>query len=177
MESPSWAIEDYSWLHACPSSSKESWGKAAKEMTEPRPTPTCTLCDIQGHATQNCMELHLLRTHMDGIEETDGAPVVTILDPRVVKNKSLRTNHPCVVCDLYGHYSHHFPKLPEYRSALRNLQKHSRKSYITILEEIHPSVSSSDTTNTIYMISTSSSPFHSSVVEDPPDLFQHHFRR
>ena len=35
---------------------------------------------------------------------------------------------------------------------------------------IHPSTSFLDTNNTIYMISTSSSPSSSSTMEDPPDI-------
>ena len=88
----------------------------------------------------------------------------------MVKNKSLRTNHPCAVCSLYGHYSHHFPDFLEYRALLRDLCKHSHESDITILDEIHPLASSSDTTNTIYTISSSSSPSVYSVIEDPFDL-------
>ena len=47
---------------------------------------------------------------------------------------------------------------------------HSCKSEITILEDIHPLVSSSEETNTIYMIYSSSSPSLSSVVEYPYNL-------
>ena len=50
----------------------------------------------------------------------------------------------------------------------------TRESETTIIEEIHPPASSSNT-NTIYTISTSSSTFPPSTVEDPPDLSQHHF--
>ena len=138
---------------------KKVRGNATKEMAEPHSTPTCALYDIQGHATQKFLDLTLLHTHMDAMGENDSVPAVTILDPRVVKNKSLRTNHPCVVCDLYGHYSHHFSDLPEYQSTLRDLQKHSCESDVTILKEIHPLVSSPDITNTIYTISSSNSAY------------------
>lgn len=30
----------------------------------------------------------------------------------------LRTNHPCALCDLHGHYSHCFPRLDEFRDCL-----------------------------------------------------------
>jgi hypothetical protein len=28
--------------------------------------------------------------------------------------KSLCMNHPCALCNTYGHYSHHYPKLPQF---------------------------------------------------------------
>ena len=128
------------------------------------------MSDVQIHATQNCPDFPILRTHMRTIVKIDNAPVVNIPTIPAVKNKSLQTNHPCANCGLYGHYSHHFPNLSKYRSLLSDLHKNSRESKITILGEIHPSASSSYTNNTIYMISTSSRSFPSSSMEYPSDL-------
>ena len=109
------------------------------------------------------------------VVETDDALVVHVPSIPVVKNKLLQTNHPCAICGLYGHYSHHCPNFPKYRSLLSDRRKHSCESEITILEEIHPLTSSSNTNNIVYMISTSNSPSSSSTTEDPPDISQHHF--
>ena len=147
-------------------------GKTPKEMTEPHPPPTCALCDVQGHVTQNCPYFPIVCTHMNTIVKNDDNPVVNVPTVPVVKNKSLWTYHSCEVCGLYGHYSHHFPNFPEYRSLLSDLHKHCRESEIIFLEDIHPSASSSNTNNTIYTISTSSCPFPSLTVKDPPDLSQ-----
>ena len=53
---------------------------------------------------------------------------------------------------------------------LSDLHKHSHKSEIIVLEKMHPLTSSSDTNNTIYMISIPSSPSPSSTIEYPSDL-------
>ena len=120
-----------------------------KAKTEPCLNPICSLYDIEGHATQNCPNLPLLCTHMDTIVDTNDAPVVNVPDPLVVKNKSLRTNDPFAVCSLYGHYYHHFKDFPKYRSLLHDLRKHSPESDVTVLEEINPLASSSNTSDTI----------------------------
>ena len=156
---------------------KKAGVKAAKATTKPRPAPPCMLCDTQGHATQNCPELPILHTHMEAMDTSNCTPVLfTVPNSPTFKNKSLRTNHPCAVCELYGHYSHHCQDLTEYQSTIRDLRQHSSESDITILEEFHPATSSLDTTNTIYMISSSASPSISPIVEDPSDLFMHCFK-
>ena len=53
------------------------------------------------------------------------------------KNKSLRKNHACTFCSLYGHYYHHYQDLGEFRASLRNLQKNSLESEIMVIKEIH----------------------------------------
>ena len=68
---------------------KKAGGKAAKETKEPCLDPPCTLCNIQGHATQNFPEFSILSTHMDAMDTSDETPIVTILDMPMVKNKSL----------------------------------------------------------------------------------------
>jgi hypothetical protein len=50
----------------------------------------------------------------------DNTPVVelTLPDSAKKRNKALHTNHPCALCDTYGHYSHHCPELPKLKDAL-----------------------------------------------------------
>ena len=48
---------------------------------------------------------------------------VSLPDAAKSKNKALCTNHPCALCDVYGHYSHHCPELPRFRDALQALRK------------------------------------------------------
>ena len=133
------------------------------------------MCDVQGHATQKFPNIPMLHAHLDAMDSTKNIPVVVLSSGPTTKNKSLRKNHACALCGLYGHYSHHFQDLAEFWAALRNIQKHSLESEITVIEEIHPLFLSS-TTTTIYTISNSSSLSVSSPVEEPPDLSWHHFR-
>ena len=133
---PIQSIETLSRLHPGPSKThpiskpappppNNTWGKATKAMTEPRPAPPYALYDIKVHATQNCLDLPIVCTHMDDMDTSNGTPVVIVPDPSTVKNKSLQTNHPYAVYSLYVHYSHHFLDFFEYQSTLCNLRKHS----------------------------------------------------
>ena len=58
-------------------------------MPEPRSSPTCALCDVQGHVTQNSLDLPILRTHMWIVVETDDTPIVNIPTIPKVKKTSL----------------------------------------------------------------------------------------
>ena len=87
----------------------------------------------------------------------------------IVRNKSLRTNHACTLCGLYGHYSHHYQDFIEFRMALDDLRQHSLESEITLIEEVHPPPPSSDTMS-IYMMSTSTDPNVSTITDSPSDL-------
>ena len=101
--------------------------------------------------------------------------MVVIPSGPTVTKRSLRTNHACTLCRLYGNYSHHCQDLDEFQDALSQLQKHSLESKVTATEDIDRLVSSS-TTTTIYMISSSSIPSISLPMEDPPDLSQRHYQ-
>ena len=78
-------------------------------------------------------------------------------------------NHACVLCGLYGYYSHHCQDLPKFRTALANRRHHSIESEITLIEEVHPPPPSSDTMS-IYMMSISIDPLISSSTNGPLDL-------
>ena len=67
---------------------KKTGEKAPKVMTEARPSPACSLCDVQGHATQNCLNFPILHTHMLTIAKTDDILVINVLALPVVKNKA-----------------------------------------------------------------------------------------
>ena len=55
-------------------------------------------------------------------------PEVYVTIPDSVPNlKSLRTNHPCALCDFHGHYTHLCPHLEEYRSSLEALRQFEAK--------------------------------------------------
>ena len=109
----------------------------------------------------------------------DDDPTIPVfhLDPTPTPHdKSLRTNHSCALCDVYGHYSHHCPDLPEYRIALFEMNKLDLETANLTIEEILPSdldlettqlpiveihspvSSSSEEINTIYMISSAPTP-------------------
>ena len=74
--------------------------KEPKSPTEPCPPPTCALCDVQGHATQNYPYFPILLTHMCIVVESNESLVVNVPTIPAVKKKSLQTNHSCVI---YGY--------------------------------------------------------------------------
>ena len=103
------------------------------------------------------------------MDTTKNFPMVEIPSGPIVKNKSLRTNHACALCGLYGHYSHHFQDLSKFRTALANLRQHSLEYEITLMEEFHPPTPSSDTMS-IYMMSSSTDPLVSTIIDGSSDL-------
>ena len=113
---------------------KRARGKNVKANTGPRQIPPCAICEEQGHPTQNCPKIPLIRTHLDAMDTTKNLPMVELPSKPIVRNKSLRTNHACALCELYGHYSHHYQDLPEFRMDLANLHQHSLEFEITLIE-------------------------------------------
>ena len=71
---------------------------------------------------------------MDTMDTTENLPVVELLIAPILRNKSLRTNHACTLCRLYGHYSHHYQYLSKFQMDLANLRQHSLESEITLIE-------------------------------------------
>ena len=69
------------------------------------------------------------------MDTTKKIPVVELLSWPIVKNKSLRMNHACDLCRLYGHYSHHCQYLTQFQIVLANLRQHALESEITLVEE------------------------------------------
>ena len=111
----------------------------------------------------------MIRVHFDAMDTNKNIPVVELPTAPIVRNKALRINHACTFCGLYGHHSHHCQDLPEFRMALANLLQHSIESKITLIEEVHPPLPSSDTMS-IYMMSSSTNPLISTITDDPSDL-------
>ena len=134
---------------------KRARGKNTKATAEPRQVPPCAICKQQGHTTQNCPEILVIHAHLDAMDMNENIPVVELPTMPLVKNKALRTNHACALCDLYGHYSHHCQDLPEFRLALTDLRQHSLESEITLIEEVHPPPPPSSDTMSIYIMSSS----------------------
>ena len=128
-------------------------GKNTKATAEPRQVPPCAICEQRGHPTQNFPKIPVICAHMDSMDTNENIPVVELPTAPVVKNKALRTNHACALCDLYGHYSHHCQDLPKFRMALADLRHHSLESKITLIEEVRPPPPLSDTMS-IYMMSS-----------------------
>ena len=104
----------------------------------------------------------MIRVHLDALDTNENIPVVELPTMPIVRNKALRTNHACTLCRLYGHYSHHFQDLSEFRMDLVDLQQYSLESEITLIEEVHPPPPYSDTMS-IYMMSSSTDPLVSTT--------------
>ena len=113
--------------------------------------------------------------HLDAMDTTENLPVVELPSGPIVRNKSLRTNHACALCRLYGHYSHHCQDLSEFQMTLANLRQHYLESEITLIEEVHPPSPSSDTMS-IYMMSSSTDCLVSTITSGPSDLSLRFFR-
>jgi len=96
---------------------------------------------------------------MEMLDDDPNIPTVELNPTPKPKDKSLRTNHSCAICGIYGHYSHHCPDLPDYRAALYEMNNLDLETAPTTIEEIYPPVSSpSGEVNTIYMISSTTTP-------------------
>ena len=73
------------------------------------------------------------------LDDDPTIPVVHLDPTPMPRDKSLRTNHSCALCDVYGHYSHHCPDLPEYRIALFEMNNLDLETANLTIEEILPS--------------------------------------
>ena len=111
----------------------------------------------------------MIRVHLDAMDTTENLPMVELPSMPIVRNKSLRTNHACSLCGLYGHYSHHFQDLPKFQMALADLRQHSLESEITLIKKFHPPPPSSDTMS-IYMMPRPTDPLISTITDGPSDL-------
>ena len=108
----------------------------------------------------------MICAHLDAMDTNENIPVVELPTEPIVRNKALRTNHACALCGLYGRYSHPFQELPKFQMALADLRQHSLESKITLIEEVHPPLPSSDTMSS-YMMSSSTDPLVSTINDGP----------
>jgi hypothetical protein len=88
-----------------------------KEPTTPLPPripPPCTLCEKEGHQTNNCPSLPKLR-NLIPLNQTPPT-LATTASPTTTtppsSSKGLRTKYACAICSKYGHYTHHCLALP-----------------------------------------------------------------
>ena len=93
------------------------------------------------------------------LDDNPSIPVVQLESTPKPRDKSLRTNHPCAICGVYGHYTNHCPDLPDYRVALYEMNNLDLETAPPTSEEILPPVSPPfEEINTIYMISSAPTP-------------------
>ena len=111
----------------------------------------------------------MIRVHLDAMDTIENLPMVELPTAPIVRTKSVRTNHACALCRLYGHYSHHFQEFPKFRMALADLRQHSLEFEITLIKEVHPPPPSSDTVS-IYVMLSSTDPLVSTITNGPSDL-------
>jgi hypothetical protein len=93
--------------------------KTKKEPTAPRPPripPPCTLCNKEGHQTNNCPSLPELRNLIP--PNPTPTPLTTTATLQPSSSKELKTKCACAICSEYVHYTHHCPSLPRFRQAL-----------------------------------------------------------
>jgi hypothetical protein len=107
--------------------------RAKKEPTAPLPLripPPCTLCDKEGHQTNNFPSLPELRNLIP--PNPTPTPLTTTATTQPSSSKGLKNKFACAICSEYGHYTHHCPVLPRFRQALaivsRDFQNNPRPS-------------------------------------------------
>jgi hypothetical protein len=92
-----------------------------KEPTAPLPPripPPCTLCEKEGHQTNNFPSLSELR-NLIPLNQTPTTPVTTASPTTTTpSSKGLRAKYACAICSEYDHYTHHYPALPCFRQTL-----------------------------------------------------------
>jgi hypothetical protein len=89
----------------------------------PRVQPPCTLCEREGHPTNRCPTLPELHNLIQLPRETtllvtSPSTSSTTTMSSTTGSKGLRTKFACAICSEYGHYTHHFPTLPQFHQTL-----------------------------------------------------------
>jgi hypothetical protein len=119
----------------------------------PRVQPPCALCEKEGHPTNRCPSLPELRNLIQlprattPLVASSNTPSTTTASP-TTGSKGLRTKFACAICSEYGHYTHHFPVLPQFRQMLMTVCQ-------IFQQEPPPSASSSTRVTDIHYVTTS----------------------
>jgi hypothetical protein len=114
------------------------------------------LCEREGHPTNRCPTLPELCNMIQLPRETTllATPPSTstaTTESSTARNKGLRTKFACAICSEYGHYTHHFPALPQFHQTLATVRQTSQpepsqppltKAHITDIRYISSSVPS-----------------------------------
>ena len=80
--------------------------------------PPYVLCEVVGNHTNMCPKLDELKGLLHAPKVLVNPPPPTRENTTLARNKALHINHACAICTKYGHYTHHFPKIPRYQNAL-----------------------------------------------------------
>jgi hypothetical protein len=93
--------------------------------------PPCTLCETEGHPTNICPTLLELRNIIHLPKETTlfATPPSTSIattESSTTCNKGLQTKFACSISSEYGHYTHHYPTLPQFCQTLVGVRQTSR---------------------------------------------------
>jgi hypothetical protein len=127
-----------------------------KEPTAPLPPrvqPPCALCEREGHPTNRCPSLPELRNLIQlprattSLTASPSTSSTTTMSP-TTGSKGLRTKFACAICSEYGHYTHHFPTLPQFLQTLTTVRQ-------TFQQEPSPPPLSGTHVTDIHYVSTS----------------------
>jgi hypothetical protein len=99
-------------------------------IAPPRAQPPCTLCEREGHPTNRCPTLPELRNLIQlpratPLLTTPPSTSATTTESSTTCKKGLQTNFTCAICLEYGHYTHHFPTLPQFHQTLAAVRQTS----------------------------------------------------
>jgi len=131
----------------------DSWGHTEEERahhsTSPRVQSPCVLCEKEGHPTNQfpslpevCNLIQLPQATTSSITSS-----TTSMSP-TTSSKGLQTKFTCVICSEYGHYTHHFPALPQFLQMLTAIRQ-------SFQQEPPPSTSSQNHITNIHYVMTS----------------------
>lgn len=99
---------------------RKIWRKRLPKLLQPlSPQSYALLCEVVRLATNNCPKLPQLKPLVhEAFPESNILEVHVDISTPPKKIKTLRTNHPCALFDIHGHYSHCFPHLDEFHDCL-----------------------------------------------------------
>lgn len=78
----------------------------------------CALCEVSGHLRNLCPELEKLKALLHAPKILAAPPPHLGEKTTPTHNKALGTDHTCVICTNYGHYTHKCLEIPHYWDAL-----------------------------------------------------------
>ena len=102
---------------------KTERGKMVETPAIQQESPGCAICDVVSHPTHIFPEMDELKPLL-GSEAKIATPQSLKKELGTKgKGKALRTNHACIICSNYGHYTHHCPEIPRYKDTLHAIER------------------------------------------------------
>jgi hypothetical protein len=119
----------------------------------PRIQPPCALYEKEVHPTNRCPYLPMLHNLIQLPLATTSFVIPpstpsTSITSHTIGSKGLRTKFACAICSEYGHYTNHFPELPQFQHMLTKVCQ-------SFQQDPSPSTSLSTHVTDIHYVTTS----------------------